>query len=247
MTAMIHEQLKEKRYYASPLCVSRRRASKISPAPRYYQGLDSTCNPSAGGAAKSDDAGGDGVSEHALCGGVLIGPSVHFHSRRRLARPCRGVCGVEAYGSASKPSRSATARTCRSIRMVRRFLRSSFVSDVLPVPSSSLDVLVSESDSLVSESSEPGSSRPAAWGCTACTASTASSSSRSKCCAVYRSVRISSSSGCRKVTVFLAGKKTRRAPALLGPAPAETDPERRLEAVSSGELRRMLRMPSGSW
>lgn len=214
------------------------------------------------------------TSACALSGLPSIGPSVHFHSRRRLTRSCRGVCGVEEYGSASIPSSNATARICRSMCRVRRFLRSSLDSVCVPVssalPSSVLDsdtdiLLESESDS----DPDPGPGLDPlltltavwvlawVWVCmwmsvvaaaplsSSCTASS-SSRTRSKCCAVYRSVRISSSRMCRKLTCFLAGKKTRRTPAPPGPlVPAEMEPERRREAPSSGELRRMLRTPSG--
>lgn len=181
--------------------------------------FDSGCDP-----AKTHEGTdcSNGIDCDVVSGLPSIGPNVHFHSRRRLTRLCRGVWGVDGYGSASRPSNNATARTCLSMRNVRRFLRSSFERHVRTPVSSALpsSVLDSETDKFVaseSDSEEVVMADPsvcdsdcdctlvvtllAVWvtfvsvldSAPLSASCTASSYNRSRCCAVYFSVRISSS------------------------------------------------------
>lgn len=126
------------------------------------------------------------------------------------------------------------------------FFISDAAGDETPTESSS-EVLVSECDGVELTSESPYSSdTPSPWP----QGSDSGSSSRSECLAVKRTVRISSSRGYRYLTCFLTGKNTRRDAldpplGLLGAKDMEE--YRRLAGASSGELRRMLFSPRGSW
>lgn len=146
----------------------------------------------------------------------------------------------------SRLSLSATTWICFSeAGCLLFFFISDAAGDESPTESSS-EVLVSECDGVELISDSPSSDTPSPWP----QGLDSGSSSRSECLAVKRTVRISSSRGYRYLTCFLTGKNTRRD--ALGPPLGlleATDMEecRRLAGASSGELRRMLFSPRGSW